>query len=138
MRPPDVRGLACGLYWFLTQTGPDPVARCDLFVLAHHVDVTEIRGRQAGRQEGGRSVAPFPQISSAALGYGYHVIIDFFFLVGVSAAQVDAKACIAALPDCEPRVLEHCLRTYSVPADDGKDGDGNSNDAASGEVRGAR
>ncbi|CAM9791138.1 unnamed protein product [Ectocarpus fasciculatus] len=32
--------------------------------------------------------------------------------------KVDGKACIAALPDCEPLVLEHCLRTYSLPSDD--------------------
>ncbi|CAN0553458.1 unnamed protein product, partial [Ectocarpus sp. 12 AP-2014] len=30
--------------------------------------------------------------------------------------KVDSKACIAALPDCEPLVLEHCLRTYSLPS----------------------
>lgn len=28
------------------------------------------------------------------------------------------KACVDALPDCEPLVLEHCLRTYSLPHDD--------------------
>lgn len=58
-----------------------------------------------------------------------------FLLAGVGG-QVDAKACIAALPDCEPRVLEHCLRTYSVSADDGKN-DANSNGVSS-EVRKAR
>lgn len=28
--------------------------------------------------------------------------------------QLDTKACIAALPECEPLVLEHCLRAYCV------------------------
>lgn len=35
----------------------------------------------------------------------------------VVGGQVDVKACVAALPDCEPLVLEHCIRTYSLPAD---------------------
>lgn len=47
--------------------------------------------------------------------------------------QIDAKACIAALPDCEPLVLEHCLLTYSLPANDGKESSG-----VSSEVRRAR
>lgn len=55
------------------------------------------------------------------------------FLFYVVIVQIDAKACIAALPDCEPLVLEHCLRTYSLPENDGKDSDG-----VSSEVRGAR
>ncbi|CAM9969634.1 unnamed protein product, partial [Laminaria digitata] len=34
--------------------------------------------------------------------------------------KVDAKECVAALPDCEPLVLEHCLRTYSLAVGSGQ------------------
>lgn len=61
-------------------------------------------------------------------------IFRVLFVVGVGG-QVDAKACIAALPDCEPRVLEHCLRTYSVPAENGED---DNCDGVASEVGGAR
>lgn len=31
---------------------------------------------------------------------------------------METEVCLAALPDCEPLVLEHCLKTYSVDQDD--------------------
>lgn len=47
---------------------------------------------------------------------------------------MDVKACVAALPDCEPLVLEHCIRTYSLPADGRKE---DKDNGVSSEVGGA-
>ncbi|CAM9664068.1 unnamed protein product [Ectocarpus sp. 6 AP-2014] len=44
--------------------------------------------------------------------------------------KVGSKACIAALPDCEPLVLEHCLRTYSLPSDNAEEQNGAPSETA--------